>query len=256
LAASPQLSLKAICVAPEKSCSCGLASVPGTTNKTVVVRARGPSMAAQGVPGTLANPQLQLFSGATQIAFNDNWGDAANAATLTSSGFAPSHSLESAILTTLNPGAYTAIVSGVGGTTGVGLVEVFEVDEPATPLINIATRGQVLTGDNVMIAGLIIQGDGPQTVVVRARGPSMAAQGVPGTLANPQLQLFSGATQIGFNDNWQDAANSAAIQSSGFAPADGVESAILVTLQPGAYTAIVTGVGATTGVAIVEVFAN
>jgi hypothetical protein len=121
-------------------------------------------------------------------------------------------------------------------------------------LINISTRGQVQTGNNVMIAGFIIQGSGPQTVIVRARGPSMTAQGLAGALANPMLQLFSGQTQIAVNDNWQQAANQATIQSSGFAPADPLESAILMTLAPGAYTAIVTGVGGTTGVGIVEVF--
>jgi hypothetical protein len=138
----------------------------------------------------------------------------------------------------------------------VGIIEVFEVDQPTAPLINIATRGRVQTGDNVMIGGFIIQGSGSQTVVVRARGPSLAQFGVPNTLANPVLQLFSGATVIASNDDWQQAGNAALIQSSGFAPADTRESAILVTLPPGAYTAIVSGSGGTTGVAIVEVFAN
>jgi sugar lactone lactonase YvrE len=225
--------------------------IGGGAPKTVVIRANGPSL---NIAGPLANPMLQLFSGQTQIAANDNWQDAANAATIQSSGFAPLHPLDSAIYTTLNPGAYTAIVTGVGGGTGVGLVEVFEVDLPSVPLINISTRGQVQTGNNVMIAGFIIQGSGPQTVIVRARGPSMTAQGLPGALANPMLQLFNGQTQIAVNDNWQQAANAATVQSSGFAPSDPLESAILVTLNPGAYTAIVTGVGNTTGVGIVEVF--
>ena len=114
----------------------------------------------------------------------------------------------------LGPGAYTAIVSGVAQGTGVGIVEVFEVNAVTVPLINIATRGRVQTGDNVMIGGFIIQGDGPQTVVVRARGPSLAQFNVPGLLANPQLQLFSGPTVIASNDNWQQAANQAAIQAA------------------------------------------
>jgi hypothetical protein len=230
--------------------------IGGSAPKTVVVRARGPSLTAAGVPGALANPQLQLFSGSTQIAVSDNWATAANAADLTASGFAPAEADEAAILVTLNPGAYTAIVSGVGGTTGVAIVEVFEVDAVTVPLINIATRGKVLTGADVMIGGFIIQGSSPQAVVVRARGPSLTLVGVPGALANPQLQLFSGANRIAFNDNWAEAANAADITASGFAPSEPLESAILVTLQPGAYTAIVTGVGGTTGVAIVEVFKN
>ena len=229
--------------------------ISGSTPKTVVIRANGPSLTALGLPGALANPLLQLFSGQTQIAINDNWQSAANSATIQSSGFAPSNPLESAIYTTLNPGAYTAIVSGSGGAVGVGLVEVFEVDLPSAPLINISTRGQVQTGNNVMIAGFIIQGSGPQTVVVRAGGPSLTALGLPGALANPVLQLFSGQTQIASNDNWQQAANAAAIQPSGFAPLNILESAILMTLNPGAYTAIVTGAGGGTGVGIVEVFA-
>ena len=228
----------------------------GAGPKTVVVRARGPSLAAQGVPGALQDPVLQLFSGQTQIAVNNDWQEAPGQATLQASGFAPGDPREAAIHVTLAPGAYTAIVTGAGGTTGVGLVEVFEVDAVNAPLVNIATRGQVLTGDNVMIGGFIIQGDGPQTVVARARGPSLAASGVPNTLADPMLQLFSGQTMIAGNDDWRGASNQAELQASGFAPADDRESAILITLNPGAYTAIVSGKGGTTGVGIVEVFAR
>ena len=230
--------------------------IGGTSPKTVVVRARGPSLAAAGVPNALANPVLNLYSGQTVIASNDDYAAAANASQLQASGFAPSDPRESAILTTLNPGAYTAIVSGAGGTTGVGIIEVFELDAITVPLINIATRGQVQTGDNVMIGGFIIQGNGPQTVVVRARGPSLTAAGVPGALANPVLQLYSGQTVIAANDDWQTAANAATLQASGFAPSEALESAILITLNPGAYTAIVSGAGGTTGVGIIEVFAR
>ncbi len=230
--------------------------IGGTQPKTVVVRARGPSLAASGVSGALANPVLQLFAGATPIAANDDWGTAANAAALQASGYAPANVFESAILTTLGPGAYTAIVTGAGGLTGVGIVEVFEVDRPEVPLVNIATRGRVLTGSDVMIGGFIIQGDAPQTVVIRARGPSLVPFGIANALGDPVLQLFSGATPITSNDNWQTATNAAAIQASGFAPSNANESAILITLAPGAYTAIVTGAGNTTGVGIIEVFAQ
>ncbi len=228
--------------------------IGGTQPKTVVIRARGPSLIPLGVPNALLNPVLQLFSGPTQIDANDNWQEHPNQATLNASGFAPSNAFESAIYTTLNPGAYTGIVTGAGGTTGVGIIEVFEVNKPEIPLINIATRGQVLTGGDVMIAGFIIQGNQPQTVAVRARGPSLGSQGVVGPLQNPRLQLFSGQTEIANNDDWGTASNAAQITSSGFAPSDSRESVILMTLAPGAYTAIVTGVGGTTGVAIVEVF--
>jgi hypothetical protein len=230
--------------------------IGGTTPKQVVIRARGPSLASQGVTGVLANPVLQLFSGQTVLATNDDWVTASNAAAIQATGFAPSNSVESAILTTLSPGAYTAIVTGLGGITGVGIIEAFEVDQPGSPFINISTRGPVLTVNDVMIGGFIIQGSNPQTVLVRARGPSLAAAGVTGVLANPKLQLFSGATEVASNDDWGTAANAVQIQASGLAPGDPLESVILITLNPGAYTAIVSGVGGTTGVGIVEVFAQ
>ncbi len=232
--------------------------IQGTASKTVVLRARGPSLVAAGVANPLANPVLQLFSGSTPIASNDDWGAAPNAAQITASGFAPSDVRESAIMTTLAPGAYTAIVTDAAGGSGVGLIEMFEVDHPERPLAAISTRAQVLTGDNVMIGGFIIQGTAPQTVIVRARGPSLAAAGVTGVLANPTLQLVRSSDQavIAANDDWQDDPNAAEIAARGFAPGDALESALLVTLAPGAYTAVVSGVGGTSGVGIVEVFAQ
>ena len=123
-------------------------------------------------------------------------------------------------------------------------------------LANISTRGEVLTGNDVMIGGFVVQGTGPQTVVVRARGPSLVPFGITNALANPTLQLVRSSDQsvLATNDDWQSAANAADITASGFAPSDSHESAILMTLQPGAYTAIVSGAGGATGVGIVEVF--
>jgi hypothetical protein len=230
--------------------------IGGATPKTVLIRARGPSMAAQGVPGLLANPVLNLYSGASVIASNDNWGSASNWAAVQATGMAPGDALEAAILVSLSPGPYTAIVTGANSNTGIGIVEVLEIDNPAAPLINISTRGPVQTGDNVMIAGFIISGSTPQTVVIRARGPSMAALGVPGLLANPVLNLYSGQSVIASNDDWGSAANAAAIAATGMAPTNSLESAILITLDPGPYTALVTGAGGNTGVAIVEVLAQ
>ncbi len=232
--------------------------ISGASAKTVVVRAIGPSLANFGVSGALPNPTLQLVRSSDQsvIATNDDWGSAANAAQITSSGFAPSNPLESAILTTLQPGAYTAIVSGVGGATGVGLVEVYEVDHPEIALINISTRGKVQTGFDVMIGGFVIQGSGPETVVIRAIGPSLANYGISGPLANPTMSLvrMSDQATIATNDDWGSASNAAQISSSGFAPSNALESAILITLQPGAYTAVVSGVGGGIGVGLVEVY--
>ena len=234
--------------------------VGGSVPKTVLIRARGPSMIPAGVVNAMADPQMTLVDQATAavIATNDNWGDASNAGAISATGLAPTNAFESAILVTLNPGAYTAVVSGVGGTTGVGIVEVFEIDRPEAPLTNISTRGQVLTGDDVMIGGFIIQGSGPQTVLVRVRGPSMVPAGVADALADPQVTLVNQATGviIATNDNWGSAANAADITATGLAPTNALESAILVTLNPGAYTAVASGVGGLTGVGIVEVFAQ
>jgi bacillolysin len=250
--------------------------IGGATPKTVLVWAVGPSMSAVGVPGALANPVLQLFSGQTAIAENDDWQVAlplcaasgytcGTASAIAATGLAPTHPSESALLITLPPGAYTAIVSGAGGTTGVGLVAVFEVQEDAARLINISTRGRVETGNNVMIGGFVIGGATPKTVLVWAVGPSMSAVGVPGALANPVLQLFSGQTAIAENDDWQVAlplcaasgytcGTASAIAATGLAPTHPSESALLITLPPGAYTAIVSGAGGTTGVGLVAVF--
>ena len=232
--------------------------IGGSTPKTVVVRGRGPSLAGAGVAGVLANPLLQIVrsSDQTVIATNDDWQDAANAADIVAAGFAPGDAHESAVMMTLDPGAYTAIVSGVGGTTGVAIVEIFEVDHPEVPIAGISTRGRVDAGDNVLIGGIIVQGAAPQTVVIRARGPSLAGAGVAGVLVNPTLILVrsSDNTVVATNDDWQSGPGAAAIQAAGLQPGDPAESAILITLDPGAYTAIVTGAGGTAGVAIVEVF--
>ncbi len=233
--------------------------ISGTTPKTVVVRAIGPSLAKYGIGNALADPSLQVVRASDQsvVASNDNWGSASNASQISASGFAPSDSHESAVLVTLQPGAYTAIVSGIGGATGTALVEVYEVDHPEVPMINISTRGEVLTGTNAMVGGFVISGTSPQTVVVRARGPSLAQYGIANALANPTMQLVraSDNTVIATNDDWSSDANAAQVQASGFAPSDPHESAVIVTLQPGAYTAVVNGANGGTGVGMVEVYA-
>ena len=234
--------------------------ISGWTSKTVVVTAKGPSLGQYGITNPLSDPQLQLVrssDGAT-MAVNDNWGNAANAGDILASGFAPSNSLESAVLATLAPGPYTAVVSGVHGAAGTALVEVYEVDHPDVPLINISTRGEVLTGLDVMIGGFVILGDAPQTVVVTAKGPSLAPYGIANPLANPTLTLVrsSDQTVMATNDDWGTASNAAQLQASGFAPSNSLESAILIQLSPGAYTAIVTGVNGGTGTGIVEVYAQ
>ncbi len=230
--------------------------IAGSAPKRVLITARGPSLSALGVPGVLSDPMIELLSGQTIIARNDNWGNAPNLPDIQASGLSPSSPLESAILVTLDPGAYTAIVSGERGVTGVGIVEVFEIDAPEVPLANLSTRGLALAGDSVMIGGFIVQGNSPKTVLIRARGPSLADFGVPGILSNPLLRLYSGQTPIAANDDWVTSLDATSIEATGLAPTSGVESAILVTLNPGAYTAIVSGADGGSGVGIVEVFAR
>ncbi len=234
--------------------------IEGAAAKSVLVRARGPSMIPAGVTDALADPTLTLVNQATGaiIGTNDNWGSASNASAIAASGSAPTNALESAILMSLAPGAYTAVVSGVNGGVGVGIVEVFEIDAPQIPLANLSTRGRVLTGDNVMIGGFVIDGSGPKTVLLRARGPSMIPAGVTDALDNPTMTLVRQSTGavIATNDDFGTAPNLSEILATGLAPADSRESAILVTLDPGAYTAIVSGVGGGTGVGIVEIFAR
>jgi hypothetical protein len=232
--------------------------IGGTAAKTVAIIATGPSLAGAGIVNPLADPTLTLVrsSDQTVVATNDDWQSAANAAQLQATGFAPSDARESAILATLAPGAYTAIVSGARGATGVGLVAVQEVDHPEAPLTGVSTRGQVLTGDDVMIGGFVVQGSTARKVAIVATGPSLSKSGIAAPLANPTLTLVRSADQavIAVNDDWQSAANAAQLQAAGFAPSDPSESAILATLEPGAYTAIVSGANGGTGVAIVAIY--
>jgi hypothetical protein len=232
--------------------------IGGSTNKDVAIVVTGPSLAAFGIANPLANPTLTLVRSSDQavIATNDNWQSAANFGALLAAGFAPPNPLEPGLVVNLAPGAYTAIVSGVGNTTGVAVAGVYEVANPDMPLINISTRGRVQTGNDVMIGGFVITGTGPQQVAIVATGPSLSNFGITSPLANPTLRLVRSSDQavLATNDDWGTAANAAALQAAGFAPTSPLESAILTTLQPGAYTAIVEGVSGGTGVAVVGVY--
>ena len=231
--------------------------VIGSDPKRVIIRGIGPSLGGAGVPGALADPVLELHdqSGAL-ITSNDNWRDTQEAEILATM-IPPSNDLESAIVMTLNPAAYTAVLRGKNDSTGVGLVEVYDLNSGVNSrLANISTRGFVDLDDNVMIGGFIIGagGGGSANVIVRGIGPSLANFGVPGTLTDPVLELHNGnGTIVGLDDNWRDV-QQAEIEASGVAPGDDRESAIAATLRPGAYTAIVSGSGNTTGVALVEVY--
>jgi len=230
--------------------------ITGSGQKKVILRAIGPSLVNHGITNPLQNPTLELHdhTGAV-IASNDHWTDAPNRQEIINSGLAPSNNLESAILTSLNPGAYTAIVRGVNNGTGIALVEGYDLDPTAgSKLGNISTRALVQTGDNVMIGGIIIAGPDSDKVIVRAIGPSLAQHGVTNPLHDPTLELHNGdGAVIAFNDNWKDS-QQAEIQAAGLAPSNDAESAIVQTLTPGNYTAIVRGKNNTIGVALVEVF--
>ena len=235
--------------------------VTGSNPKRVIVRALGPTLAQPpfNVPGTLANPVVYLYNSSNVLVdSNDDWVSASNAQAISASGFAPPKSKESAILRTLNPGNYTAIVRGAGNTSGVALMEVYDLDDNgATKFTNISTRGFVQTGNNVMISGVIVHGSGMQTLLVRALGPTLGAApfNVPNALQDPFLDLRdANGNIIATNDNWKST-QQADITATNLAPPRDAESAILVSLPPANYTAIVTGVNNSSGNALVEAYA-
>ena len=233
--------------------------VQGTGNKQVLIRALGPSLTPLGVSGALADPTLELHDESGQIiATNDNWDQSANIqAWHTSLGLNLPQASESVISMSLAPGAYTAIVRGVNGTTGVALVEVYDCDgtAPCAP-INISTRGVVRSGAAVMIGGFIVQGTIPKQVLVRAIGPELSALGVSNVLTDPQLDIYdSTGAKIYSNNDWQSQPDGgAAVTATGKAPTDPREAALVATLNPGAYTVIVSGASGAQGNALVEVY--
>lgn len=244
-------------------------------DKTILIRAAGPALAGFGVTGALVDPRIELFSGSTKIGENDNWETAfgsatpVTAATFSSVGaFAFSAgSRDAAVVATFAPGSYSAIVSGVNNATGVALIEVYEVGASTARLTNISARAQVGTGGNILIPGLVVSpGSGTRRLLVRAAGPALGALGVGGALTDPTLLVLNGSgVVIATNDNWGTPSSSAAVaasvlsdtfQNSGaFAFASGSRDAALIAdFGPGSYTIQVSGVGATSGVALVEVY--
>lgn len=239
---------------------------PGPT-KRVLVRAVGPTLTEFGVPGALTDPRLEVYNAAgTRIAENDNW-TTDNAAIFAAVGAFPlnSASKDAALVIDLPSGGYTVHVTGIG-SSGQALVEVYEVSGGVTRLVNLSTRANVGTGANIIIPGIsIAPGAGTRRLLVRAVGPSLGAFGVPGTLADPKLELFSGSNKIAENDNWgspfgvvaADAATlAAAFANNGAFPlaAGSRDAALLINLAAGGYTLQVSGVGNTTGAALVEVY--
>jgi hypothetical protein len=245
--------------------------VAGTEPKKMMVRAVGPSLAQSGVSNVLNDPMLELYdSNGTLIASNDDWQSTQlggiigtnQVGEIQNSGLAPTQPSESAILATLNPGAFTAIVRGKSNTSGVASVESYDLNRTVDAnFANISTRGLVQAADNVMIGGLIVLGQTAQKVIVRAIGPSLTQYGISDALLDPTLELHDpNGALIATNDNWQSTQiggiittdQVSDIQNSGLAPTQPTESAIIAVLNPGGYTAIVRGKNSTTGVALVE----
>lgn len=229
--------------------------VPGNQAKRVVIRAIGPSLPFSD---KLANPTLELHGPNGLIESNDNWVDSLNKQAIIDTAIAPTNDLESAILATLsaNNAGYTAIVRGVNNGTGIGLVEVYDLNRAVdSELANISTRGFVQTGDNVLIAGTIVLGPDTQRVIVRAIGPSLP---IAGAMADPTLELRNAnGDLVRANDNWRTGGQEAEIIATTIPPSNDLESALVETLSGNgaSFTAIVRGFNNTTGIALVEVYA-
>ena len=232
--------------------------ITGNTPKMVAIRGIGPSLQSAGFPtDALSDPVLELRgSDNSLIATNDNWRDNSDSATeLQILGLAPQFESESAILIILPPAIYTASVSGKNGGTGIGLVEVYDLDATnGSQLTNISTRGLVGNDDHVVIGGFILSGTGDTRVLLRAIGPSLGSAGITNCLPNPVLELRdSNGVLLQSNDNWRDS-QEASIGATGLQPLNDLEPAILATLPPDSYTTVLTGKDRSTGVALVEIY--
>ena len=226
--------------------------VEGDTDKCVVVRGRGPSV---GVAPEIrhGNPTLTLKSGTTTIDSNDNWVVSPEAEIITNLGLAPESVLDAAIYACIPPGPYTAILATNGlENVGVGIVEVYDADVGTPYLANISTRARVDAGDFRAIGGFIVEGTLPKQILIRARGPTVGVSEEL-RLPNPRLRLIDSVGEIAVNDNWEEATNKTEIENTDLAPTNPNESAILMELDPGTYTAIVNGIGGS-GIGIVEVY--
>lgn len=227
--------------------------VAGEAPKQVAIRALGPSLAGVGVTDALSDPVLELYdSTGTLIAQNDNCSSLSPDGI--PAGMKPLNDDESLIVITLPEGSYTGILRGANGATGVGLFELYDLDPASSQIINISTRGEVATGSNAMIGGFIIGGEDPTKVIVRGIGPSLAAAGVTSALSDPVLELYdSNGSLIFSNDDWRSTQEQQ-IDATGVAPTDDRESAIVATLIPGSYTAVLSGSATSEGVGLVEIY--
>lgn len=235
----------------------------GSGEKTMLVRAVGPTLTALGVSGALADPRFTLFRGAASLLGNDNWSRTDAAVMIGAGAFAlAASSKDAALLTALSAGAYTAPVTATDNGSGIALLEIYEASSsPTAVLINGSTRAYVGTGESVLIPGFVVGGSGNLRLLLRAVGPTLADFGVTGALADPTMTLFRDSTALAANDNWSAAANASEIAATAQAvgafalPTGSRDAAILTSLPPGAYTVVVSGVGSTSGTALVELYA-
>jgi hypothetical protein len=231
--------------------------ITGTDPKRIAIRGIGPSLSGSGLAELLANPVLELHAAnGSVITTNDNWQTDPAAAELTANGVAPTNDKEAATVQTLAPGTYTAIVLGKNNSTGIGLVEVYDLSPAANSLVaNISTRGFVDTGDNVLIGGFIVGPGSTGRVAVRGLGPSLSNSGISGTLPDPFLELHdTNGAVIRTNEDWLTDPGATQLLAAGLAPGNSTEAAILTSLAPGSYTAIVRGHDPATGVALAEIY--
>jgi Subtilase family len=226
----------------------------GGASKKVLIRAIGPSLSGAGIGNPLQDPVLELHENNGTVIVNDNW-RSSNEGEIQQTGLAPSNDNESAIIATLPPGNHTAIIKGAANGTGVGIVEIYDLETPIGDLGNLSVRANIQTGDNALIAGVIISAGDPRRVVFRGIGPSLKFFGVPAALDDTTLELRDvNGVLIGTNDDWQQASNASELSATGLAPNVDRESAVLTTLGPGKYTAIVRGANNTTGVGLAEAY--
>ncbi|MGI8820541.1 MAG: matrixin family metalloprotease [Chthoniobacterales bacterium] len=247
-------------IGPGDSSLIGGFIIQGSQPATVVVRGIGFSLAELGITNALADPTITVYRGQQVVATSDDWFTDSNAAAIASYHLDPRNSLESALLLTLQPGSYTVVVNGltVAGdatATGVGLFELYDLHTTSARAGNVSSRGQVRTGNDIMIGGFIVGSGASKEVVVRALGPSLATAGVVDPLPDPVLELHdANGALLQTNDDWQQGSNATAIMSKGLAPTNPKEAALLATLGAGNYTAVVRGVAGAVGVALVEVY--
>ncbi|MGI8955585.1 MAG: aryl-sulfate sulfotransferase [Chthoniobacterales bacterium] len=232
--------------------------VTGNESKTVVLRALGPSLAGKGLSGTLADPAITLFdSSGAVVATNDNWTTDSKAGQIAAEGLAPGDPSEAALLTTLAPGVYTAVVSAADSATGLGLVEIYDVSPASdSSLANMSTRGMVGFGpDDLLISGFIIGAVDNSTVVLRSLGPSLGAAGITDPLSDPSFNVYDqNGSHLGGNDDWRDDPSAPDLELNQLAPPNDSEAATVLHLPPGAYTAVTAGADGGTGIGLIEVY--